>query len=90
MFKRLKKKLHNPIYRHHFRITLGIVFMVLGILGCILPILQGILNFSIGIWLLAPYVPFLNRMLARMYSKYPKIYHYHLKVEAKIDKWIDS
>jgi uncharacterized protein len=90
MIKFLKKKLRNPIFRANVRITLGVVFFLLGIIGLFLPILQGVLNLTIGVWLLAPYIPFLNSLLQKLYKKYPKLYEYHLKVEARFIKWINS
>jgi uncharacterized membrane protein YbaN (DUF454 family) len=90
MLKFLKKKLQNSAFRHHARITVGIIFIILGILGLILPILQGVLNLSIAVWLLAPYIPFLKKALDRLYKKYPSIYQYHLKVENRFNKWINS
>jgi len=90
MLKYLKKKLRNSVFRHHARITLGIVFVFLGIIGLFVPILQGLLNLTIAVWLLAPYIPFLNRSLQRLYKKYPKIYTYHLKIENRFNKWINS
>ena len=54
------------------RITLGVLFVVLGIPGLVLPILQGVLLLSIGLSLLSPYIPPLRRLGRRLRDRYPR------------------
>lgn len=60
--------------RKFIRISLGILFLILGIIGLVLPILQGILFLIIGLILLAPYSPLIQRQLAAFRINHPKIY----------------
>ncbi|MBE9546986.1 MAG: hypothetical protein IMF10_05790 [Proteobacteria bacterium] len=56
------------------RYVIGLTFIVLGIIGCFLPILQGILFLIIGIITLAPEVPVFQKILSRLQEKYPVIF----------------
>ena len=58
---------------HAVRVFAGWAFIVLGLLGLVLPILQGILFLAIGALLLAPYVPFFRRMKLLLYRKFPRV-----------------
>ena len=51
----------------------GWMFIVLGILGLFLPILQGILFLAIGAYLLSLESPMARRVIARMRRRYPKL-----------------
>lgn len=59
------------IYRTVIRLTAGIAFLILGIAGLFLPILQGILFLLISLILLSPYIPALHRLRIRLEAKYP-------------------
>ena len=61
--------------RRLFRMAAGWFFIVLGILGLFLPILQGFLFLAVGAFLLAPYIPVFRKIRSRLYAKYPKIHH---------------
>ena len=60
----------KKVYRHFF----GWFFILLGIVGLFLPILQGILFLIIGTIILAPEVPFFSRILVKLEKKYPDIF----------------
>ncbi|MDD2237575.1 MAG: hypothetical protein PHG65_10255 [Kiritimatiellae bacterium] len=66
------------------RVTLGWLFILLGILGLFLPILQGILFLAIGLWLLAPHVPLFHRLQQRVYARHPRIKKRIRRIRAKI------
>ncbi len=70
----------NKILRH----TIGWFFVVVGIIGCFLPILQGILFMMIGFLILAPEVPFIHRLLLRMQSRYPEVFRKAEEFKGKI------
>ena len=58
------------------RITIYIVgwgFIVLGILGIVLPILQGVLFLLIGLYILSSISPRAARMLQRLRKRFPRI-----------------
>jgi hypothetical protein len=58
---------------HFVRVLCGWLFIVFGLLGLVLPILQGILFLAIGALLLAPYVPFFRRLKVLLYRRFPKV-----------------
>lgn len=60
----------KKVYRHFF----GWFFILLGIIGLFLPVLQGILFLVIGTIILAPEVPFFSRTLVKLEKKYPDIF----------------
>ena len=74
----LKKNSLIP-FKKIFRITLGILFLFLGIIGLFLPVFQGILFLIIGIILLAPYNRSIRNQLANIEFKHPELY---LKAQA--------
>lgn len=56
------------------RHILGWIFIALGIVGCFLPILQGVLFLFVGAIILAPEVPFFDRQLHRFSRRYPHVF----------------
>ncbi len=54
------------------RVLAGLFFLLLGLLGFFLPILQGILFTVIGAALLAPFVPLFARLREWLYRRYPR------------------
>ena len=56
-----------------FRLGLGGLFIILGVLGLFLPVLQGILFLGIGGALLHRDIPFLARIVDRLKIRYPSI-----------------
>jgi len=67
--------------RRTLRFILGWIFIVLGIAGLFLPILQGILFLGIGLGLLAGESPWAQKILNQVKSRYPKQYEaiHHLR-----------
>ena len=61
---------HTKLVLKH---VLGWLFIVLGILGCFLPILQGILFLAIGVFMLADHIPFFGRIRDRIHRKFPHL-----------------
>lgn len=53
--------------------VLGYFFLVLGIIGCVLPFLQGILFILIGLSILSQTTPWAHRLMVRFRKKYPTI-----------------
>ncbi len=54
------------------RFIFGWLFIILGILGLFLPILQGLLFLAIGIALLAKDIPLFSRLRDAIYRRFPK------------------
>lgn len=65
----IKKKL-----KKYFIITLGVAFVVLGLLGLALPVLQGWLFLAIGALLLSMYSPGLRAWMDKHTVKYPRLH----------------
>jgi uncharacterized membrane protein YbaN (DUF454 family) len=57
-----------------FRYAIGLTFILLGIIGCFLPVLQGILFLIIGIIILSSEVPAAKKLLSIFERKYPWIF----------------
>jgi uncharacterized membrane protein YbaN (DUF454 family) len=51
----------------------GWMFVVLGVLGIFLPILQGILFLAVGFYLLSLESPWAHRKIEQMREKYPRL-----------------
>ena len=66
---------------------LGWVFIVLGILGLFLPVLQGILFLLIGLYLLSSTSPWAERLLNRLRERFPKISKSFEEAKGKVASW---
>lgn len=58
-------------FRHYLMLSLGWGFIVLGILGLFLPILQGILFLAIGLVILSRRSPRVRLLIRRLAMRYP-------------------
>lgn len=56
------------------RIALGILFLVLGALGLLLPIMPGWLFIALGILALSPDVPLFRRMVRWFETRFPHLH----------------
>ena len=74
----------SPVNKHFKRIAiliLAILFLILGVIGLVLPFLQGFLFIAIGLLLLSLYSPALRAWLDKHTVRYPKLHHIVLKAE---------
>jgi uncharacterized protein len=62
----------NRQMTHFLRIACGWSFIVLGVVGLFLPLLQGVLFLVVGITLLAPYVPLFSRLREWLARRFPR------------------
>ena len=69
-------------------LTIGVVFVLFGVLGLFLPFLQGILFLVIGALLLSAYSPTLREWMQTHTRKYPKLHYWVLRAEAWIERII--
>jgi uncharacterized protein len=67
--------------------TLGYVFLMLGVFGMFLPVLQGFLFLLIGLIILARHAPWAERLLNRLRAKSPRLDRAITKAEAKVHQW---
>lgn len=73
------------------RIALEIVgwlFIVVGIAGLFLPVLQGILFLLIGLFILSTQYEWAHRLLHRLRERFPRIAEQFDKAKAKADRWV--
>lgn len=70
------------------KISVGIGFIVLGVISGFIPVLQGWMFNLVGVVLLAEEIPFLNKYLKRVEQKYPKqveaMYRFRHKAKQKV------
>lgn len=76
MRQTIKKKLKRVLV-----ITLGVFFLLVGLAGLVLPILQGWFFLLLGGLLLSMYSPSLRAFIYRHTVKYPKIHAFVGKAE---------
>ncbi|NTU48371.1 MAG: hypothetical protein HGA84_05125 [Syntrophobacteraceae bacterium] len=55
------------------RVTLGILFLALGVVGLLLPIMPGWVFVALGILALSPDVPFFQRMVHWIENRFPPL-----------------
>jgi len=69
-------------------LTLGAMFLLLGIAGLALPFLQGILFITIGVLLLSMLSPTLREQIEKHTRKWPKFHALVVKAEQFIARFI--
>jgi hypothetical protein len=67
--------------------ALGYFFLVLGVLGMFLPILQGFLFLALGLIILARHAPWAERLLDYLRQKSPRLDRAIATAEAKMHHW---
>lgn len=73
---RLKKQL-----KKYFIITLGVLSILVGLAGLVLPVLQGWFFLALGALLLSMYSPGLRAWMYKHTSKFPRLHAWVLKAE---------
>ena len=68
-------------------LALGYTFLVLGLLGMFLPILQGFLFLFVGLIILARHAPWAERLLGYLRQKSRRLDRAIIKAEAKTHEW---
>jgi uncharacterized membrane protein YbaN (DUF454 family) len=80
----------NTRLKRLLRLLIGWSFILLGIAGLFLPVLQGILFLLIGLIILAPEYAWAQKLLHKLQNRFPKIFEHahqsHLKVEEKLHR----
>jgi uncharacterized membrane protein YbaN (DUF454 family) len=67
--------------------ALGYTFLVLGVLGMFLPILQGFLFLFVGLIILARHAPWAERLLNHLRQRSPWLHRAIIMAEAKTHEW---
>ena len=68
-------------------LALGYTFLVLGLLGMFLPILQGFLFLFVGLIILARHAPWAERLLHYLRQRSRRLDRAIIKAEAKTHEW---
>lgn len=66
-------RLAEMTWRDYLRVGAGIFFLLLGLAGLVLPILQGVLFLIVSAILLAPYSVWVQKQLIRFETRFPWI-----------------
>ena len=69
-------------------LTVGIVFIILGLLGLVLPFLQGIIFLIIGLLLVSMCFPKIRLWINKHTERYPRLSRIIIKAETWIAKFI--
>ena len=64
----------------------GVVFLLLGLLGLVLPVLQGFLFIAIGVFLLTFYLPNSREWFKERARPYPKL----LSFLNRVERWLQA
>ena len=68
-------------------LSLGWLFIILGIAGLFLPVLQGIFFLFIGVFLLSRESETVHRQVEKLRERYPRFGHYMDKAGEKVREW---
>lgn len=74
-------------YRRIFVILLGWLFVLLGIAGLFLPVLQGVLFLLIGLVILSTEYIWAHHLLRRLHERFPKLARPLEIARAKARRW---
>lgn len=66
----------------------GWIFIVLGIAGLFLPVLQGILFLLIGLFILSTQYAWAHRLLHRLRERFPTVAEKFDKAKTKAERWV--
>ena len=69
-------------------IAAGWFFIVLGIAGLFLPVLQGILFLLIGLLILSSEYVWAHRILSRLRQRFPRVTHRADAISASVHAWV--
>jgi uncharacterized membrane protein YbaN (DUF454 family) len=72
--------------RRAIRISIGILSIVLGIAGFVLPILQGWLFLALGIMVLSPDIPFFGKLICWTRDRFPRLRGIIDRTRRKLDR----
>lgn len=78
----------TPKTKRLLKLILGWSFMVLGVLGLFLPILQGVLFLAIGLVILSQEQPWAHRLMSRIRHRFPHMAETFDRAHGKAEAWI--
>lgn len=71
-------------------ICVGWMFILLGIAGLFLPVLQGVLFLLIGLLILSTEYVWAHRLLYKLRERFPRLGHMLDKAEARARHWLEK
>ncbi len=77
----------TPIVRTILLQAIGYLFLLLGVLGMVLPVLQGFLFLAVGMIILAKTAPWAKRLLDRFRKRHPRVGALIDQAETKVEDW---
>jgi uncharacterized protein len=75
-------------WRRWLTLGFGWTFLVLGVLGLFLPILQGVLFLLIGLFILGQHQPWARRLLRRVERRFPRAAAKVHEARERADGWL--
>ena len=78
----------RPLIKRLAVLALGWFFVLLGIVGLFLPILQGILFILIGLIILSSEYMWAHRLLEKLKARFPAISRKATEASARAHKWL--
>jgi uncharacterized protein len=77
----------KPKLKRILVLIVGWLFILVGIAGLFLPVIQGILCLVIGLIILSSEYVWAHRLLQKLKTKFPKIAHASEEAAEKAEKW---
>ncbi len=74
----------------YVRIVLGSIFLVLGVAGLALPLLQGVILIFLGVLLLAKDIPLFARIAEWVRSRFPELSRTAEDAKRRVTQWWHS
>lgn len=78
----------NRLVKRVVILILGWGFVLLGIVGLFLPILQGVLFLLVGLIILSSEYVWAHHLLAKLKERFPKIGHVADEAAARASRWL--
>ena len=69
-------------------IVIGWIFLLLGVAGLFLPILQGVLFILIGLMILSTEYAWAHHLLSKLKARFPKLAHGADSASQKVNAWM--
>lgn len=69
-------------------IVVGWIFIVLGVVGLFVPVMQGILFILIGLTILSSEYVWAHHLLSKLRARFPKIAVYSDRARDKVSSWL--
>lgn len=67
-------------------VSIAFAFLFIGLIGLVLPVIQGLLSIFVGIILLSLYSPTIRKWTEKHTERFPKLHEFVKKIEAWIEK----